>query len=145
MPTREHSIRLSPTHGINPAIPVCFYCGKEKNEVLLLGRLKGDVEAPRHAVWNKEPCGTCKGYMKQGIILISINEVLSRDDPENPYRTGGWVVVTEEAIERWLLKPPELVDAICRRRAAFIPDEVWDRIGLPRGPTGIPDMGATHV
>lgn len=133
MSKREPSILVSPTHGVNPTIPVCFYCGEEKNEVLLLGRLKDDAEAPHHAVWDKEPCDTCKDHMRQGVILISVSDTSPEDDQENPYRTGGWVVVTEEAIGRWLSKQPKLVNAICRKRVAFVPDAVWDQIGLPRG------------
>ena len=28
-------IKLSPKHGLNPTIPVCFWCGEERNEVAL--------------------------------------------------------------------------------------------------------------
>jgi len=37
-------LRLSEKHGVNPAIPLCFLCGKEKNVVLLAGRLPNDEE-----------------------------------------------------------------------------------------------------
>lgn len=42
------SIKLSPKHGVNPTIPVCFFCGKPKNEIALMGRMGGkeDIEAP---------------------------------------------------------------------------------------------------
>lgn len=30
-------IKLSPKYGVNPTIPVCFWCGKEKNEIALMG------------------------------------------------------------------------------------------------------------
>ena len=48
-------IKLSPKHGLNPTIPVCFWCGEERNEVALLGhsgdgRKHEDFEAPRHMV-----------------------------------------------------------------------------------------------
>ena len=44
-------IKLSPKHGLNPTIPVCFWCGEERNEVALLGhigdgRKHEDFEAP---------------------------------------------------------------------------------------------------
>ena len=32
-------IKLSPKHGLNPTIPVCFWCGEERNEVALLGHI----------------------------------------------------------------------------------------------------------
>lgn len=125
-------IHLSPAHGLNPSVNVCFYCNGEKNEVVLAGRLPHDAEAPRKAAWNLEPCDKCKGFMEQGIILISVDEKKSGDDTKNPYRTGGWIVVTEEAVRRMGLKPPEFLEDICKRRVAFMPDEVWDHFGLPR-------------
>ena len=67
---------VSPKHGVNPAIPVCFYCTKEKNEIIL------------SRVWDNTPCEQCQIYMKQGVILIQIRD---RKIGENPYRMGGWV------------------------------------------------------
>jgi len=75
-------------------------------------------------------CQECQGHMKKGIILVSV-----RDDQvgeKNPYRTGGWVIMKEEALRR-LVTQPELADQICRKRMCFLPDEVWDKVGLPRG------------
>lgn len=37
------SIKMSKKHGLNPCIPICVFCGKEKNELALLGRLKDDM------------------------------------------------------------------------------------------------------
>ncbi len=124
------SIRLSEKHGINPAIPRCYFCGAAKNTVILAGRLPGDQEAPRDAVWDKEPCDKCAGYMEQGIILISVDEKRSKD-PQNPYRTGGWAVVTEDFIRR-IVQPPELADGICKVRVAFVPDVAWQMLGLDK-------------
>ena len=126
------AIRLSEKYGVNPAVPRCYYCLEDKNEILLPGRLPGDVEAPQGAVWNKVPCDTCRGLMEQGILLISVDEAKSLDKG-NPWRTGGWVVVREEVVRR-LVQPPELVEAICKQRVAFVPDDAWDKLGLPRGP-----------
>ncbi len=118
------SIKLSPKHGVNPAIPVCFYCGEDKNMLILAGRLPGDAEAPHRAVWDKEPCDKCQEHMKQGIILISVKE---GSDHDNPYRTGGWVVIKEEAFDR-------IFGAEYREktRVCFVNDRSWDMIGLPR-------------
>ena len=93
----DPSIRLSPKHGLNPAIPRCFFCGERKNEVLLPGLLKGDVEAPRDAVWDREPCDRCQQYMKDGIILISVRD---GESDTNLYRTGGWCVLREAAVRK---------------------------------------------
>ena len=107
------SIRLSPKHGLNPAIPVCFFCGEDKNEIILAGRLSKDAEAPRKAVWDKQPCDKCKSYMKQGIILIEVS------DTDQDYRMGGFAVVKENAI-RELFTPPSLAEDVCKRRVAFV-------------------------
>ena len=125
----DPSIRLSPRHGLNPVIPRCFFCGARKNEVVLPGLLEGDVGAPRDAVWDHEPCDQCQQYMKDGIILISVRD---GESGPNPYRTGGWCVLKEAAVRK-LIQPASLVNAIVEKRVAFVPDRVWELLGLPRG------------
>jgi hypothetical protein len=100
----------------------CFFCGEAK-EVLLDRRLKKTL--PRMAVYDHEPCDKCKGWMKQGIILISVRQ---GSDQKNPYRTGGWVVIKEDAFRRFFKDSDEAL----RKRIAFVEDEVWDTVGLPR-------------
>ena len=126
-------IRLSDKYGVNPAIPLCFFCLKPKNELILAGRMMDDKEAPRNKVWDKRPCTECENWMKQGIILISVDESKTTDQ-DNPYRTGGWCVVKEDMLKR-TLNDQELLDHILQMRVAYLPDEVWDQIGLPRGET----------
>ena len=46
----SNNIKLSEKYGMNPTIPVCFFCQEEKNEIALLGKLKGDAEAPKIAI-----------------------------------------------------------------------------------------------
>jgi hypothetical protein len=117
------SIKISEKHGVNPMIPTCFFCGKEKNEIVLFGRLPNDVEAPKQGVVNYEPCTECLEYMKQGIILISVK---NGESGNNPYRTGGWVVIKEAAAK-------ELFgDHVGESRVAFLEDETWDKLNLPR-------------
>ncbi len=124
------SVRLSPKHGLNPCIPNCFFCNQPKNEILLLGLIRdGDREAPRNAVFDREPCDNCKQHMQAGVILVSTK---NGETGDNPYRTGGWVVVTEAFIKR-IVTPESLAQQILKSRFAFIPDETWDQIGLPRG------------
>lgn len=69
-------IRLSEKHGVNPTIPVCFFCGEPKNEVALLGKIGGiaDLEAPMHCVLDYEPCEECAKKMKQGVTLIEVSD-----------------------------------------------------------------------
>jgi len=132
------NITLDPEHGLNPSLSTCFLCG-ESNEIILFGRLTPSQrkalkaeggKAPRNICMDKTPCSKCAEYMEQGVILISVDESRS-SDTSNPYRTGGWCVVKEEAVKRWGLKPQELEDQIIESRVAFIPDELWNILGLP--------------
>lgn len=123
-------IRLSQKHGVNPSLEQCFVCLKDVG-IILFGAMRGDAEAPRRVCLpNNEPCAECRRWMEQGVILISVRD--GEPDHANPYRTGGWVVVRDEAIKRWELDP-DFERSILQRRMAFIEDAVWDRIGLPRG------------
>lgn len=122
-------LRLSPKHGVNPSVEICYVCGKDVG-VILFGALKGDVEAPRKACINKSPCAECKEWMTKGVICISVNPKLSQDK-EDPWRSGGWAVIKDEAITRFLEHNTELLADVLARRVMFIEDDVWDSIGLP--------------
>lgn len=120
-------IRLSDKHGANPSVELCYFCMEAKG-VVFLGRLQGDAEAPRETCVNMEPCEKCKGYMKQGIILISVAD--GQEPTKDPYRTGSFIVVKEDFIIRTAGDNHPAMKA----RFCFIEDTLWDQIGLPRGP-----------
>ena len=128
------SVKLSPQHGVNPSVEQCFVCMKDVG-VVLFGRLRGDVEAPRQVCLgpNSPPCRECQEHMRKGVILVSVDEAKSVD-LQNPWRTGGWVVVREAFVKR-VFRPSELVETVLRRRMAFMPDETWDLLELPREAT----------
>lgn len=92
---------------------ICFYCGKRER----VG--PGPAEA----------CEACGRHMDQGVILISYDPEQTRD-PENPYRTGGWVVAPESYV-RSILMGQVLTDVLYLR-FAFLDDDAWDRLKLPR-------------
>ena len=125
-------IRLSPKHGVNPSLGVCFVCNEESGEVILPGRMRGDAEAPRKAVWHKEPCPKCEKWMKAGVILISVKD--GEPDRENPYRTGGWCVIKDEAIKRMPIDE-DVRAGLLSKRMGFLEDAAWDALGIPREPT----------
>lgn len=122
------SIRVSEKYGVNPSLSQCFFCGGDKNELLLFGRLPGDKEAPRKAVYSHEPCDTCKSYMEQGIMLISVRA------KDIEYRTGNLCVIKEEAIKRMLDEP--LLSNVLKQRFLFINDADWKLLGLPTAEEG---------
>jgi hypothetical protein len=111
----------------------CYFCG-EINEVLLDRRLRNTLHS-NMGVMNMRPCGKCEGYMKQGILLMSISDDTTAEEMKgpipNPYRTGGWVVVKEDAVKRMF--DGKFLDFALKHRFSFITDEAWDKIGLPRG------------
>jgi hypothetical protein len=127
------SIRLSPKYGVNPSVMKCFYCGEECG-VALPGLLKGDVEAPRSAVWDMNPCPKCEEWMKQGIILLGMDESKSdlKHMPEGAYRTGLFTVITEEAFKRIFRDEGENkpIEFGLKHRWMFIEDSVAKKIGL---------------
>ena len=121
-------IRLSKKHGVNPSMYQCFICGENIGLVLFGSGYGKDEEAPRSVgAIDMEPCDTCKGHMQQGVILISVRD---GESGPNPYRTGGWCVVKDDAIRR--IFHGEVVDSVLSKRVCFVPDQAWDQIGLPR-------------
>lgn len=120
-------IKLSPKYGVNPTIPVCFFCGEDKNEIAMLGRIgdgrKGeDFEAPRAMCIDYEPCDKCKDAMSKGVTIISASNYtedgrppVSKDEYGNlVYPTGAWSVVkTEPAREVFNNENLQSGDSLC--------------------------------
>lgn len=133
-------LRLHPEHGVAPFLDNCFYCGESRGLVLAgmscnkLAMAAGQKEG--YSGWgnnaicsSKEPCDKCKGYMDQGIILIGVDEKKTTD-MDNPYRTGRFAVVRDRVIEQ-AVTDPELSESILKARVAFMPDEVFEMLGIP--------------
>lgn len=108
------SIKLSPEHGVNPTIPICFFCRNEKNEIALLGHIKkrdkngraiknSDIEAPRNMILDYEPCEKCRQAMSAGITIIEASEDNKNNIPmiaPGVVPTGSWCIIKEEAFDR---------------------------------------------
>ena len=128
------SIRLSENHGVNPTIPVCFWCGKEKNEIALLGRLKGDMEAPRNALLDYQPCEECKKKWAKAIMLIGVTDTpkFSNQPPicmgngKLQYPTGSCVGLTEHGVRSFFKE--DVQDEIIKSKSAFVDDSAVQRI-----------------
>ena len=113
-------IKISPKYGVNPTIPVCFFCGEQKNEIALMGKLKGDIEAPKNMVLDYEPCEHCKEQWDMGVPLIECvtSSFIDDDRPgisvdpatnELLYPTGRHCVVKIEAARRMFNVPDEQI------------------------------------
>jgi hypothetical protein len=114
------------------AIPNCFYCNKSKNEILLTTHFRYGEPSPDMSKYHGKvidfiPCDTCQGYMKQGVILVSVQD--GQQGNENPYRTGGWWVITLKAAQRMFPSKAEQWND-WHKRFAFIEDEVAKAVGL---------------
>lgn len=91
MSKKEDSITLSPKYGVNPSIVHCRCCG-ETYGVAMLGKLKGDQEAPKDIYDGL--CKTCEGVINQGGVMVI--EVKDGENVDNPYRTGRVIGATKE-------------------------------------------------
>lgn len=110
-------------------LEVCYYCGDDTGVVI--GRRPKMEELPKRAVYSKMPCPECEEHMRQGVIMIEVDEAKTTD-PKNPYRTGNFVVVAEAAIRRAFGEFGEAQQILLDKRVAFLDTETWDYLGLPR-------------
>lgn len=97
-------IKISPKYGLNPTIPVCFWCGKQKNEIALMGRMTDDIEAPKNMVLDYVPCEECQNRMAMGVAVLEASDHPNTEGQppmqEGVYPTSRFVVVTTECANR---------------------------------------------
>lgn len=142
---RNGSIELSPKYGVNPTISVCFWCGKEKNELALMGRVRkcdphtgravkgSDVEMPMRMVLDYEPCDCCREAMEQGVHLVECSPyrederpAFTKDDKGQPvYPTGKHVVMKPEAAQRLFNVDKSMLEA---GKKLCLPVEVFNQL-----------------
>ncbi len=135
------------------ALTKCFFCGQDDR--ILLGRrmtTRNTLESARGKVIDMEPCAKCAGYMKQGIILLTIDDAKSepgwhrppsednhhdhygtrpsqrRAFVPDPWRTGGFFVLREDAVKRIFTGEP--LEFALERRWCFIEHEAAVKVGL---------------
>lgn len=72
-----------------------------------MGKLKGDVEAPRKVIVDYEPCEDCKKQWEKGIPVLEVStkpfvenqKPISKDEHGNDvYPTGGIMVLNKEVL-----------------------------------------------
>lgn len=104
-----NEIVLSPKYGVNPTIPVCFWCGNERLEIALMGHIgdrreREDFEAPKHMVIDFEPCEECRKNMALGFTVLEAtrvpNNISNIEIQKGVYPTGRFVVIKTEAAHR---------------------------------------------
>lgn len=101
-------ITVSQKHGVNPTMLICPICHHETGCLALLGKLKGDAEAPRYSL-DSQPCDDCRGVIETGGVMLI--EVKDGSTEQNPKRTGYVVGVKAGVIDE---------DAVDARRVGFM-------------------------
>lgn len=134
----SNSIKVSQKHGVNPTIPVCFWCGEDKNELYLLGKLKDDAEAPMRAVYDYEPCDKCKGFIEKGVQLIGATTdpiqkgmppIAGNEESGFLYPTHTFTVVKEEFVREFLEnEPQEFLNNVLEKKVLVIPVEILNQM-----------------
>lgn len=126
----KDDIILSPKYGVNPTMPVCFWCGEDRGEVALLGHIKtpenDDVEAPKRMVLDYEPCEKCKEYMERGFTVMEAtsepNDATNMPFQLGVFPTGRWLVLRQEAKK---LVFPEIKDG---DEKCFVGHELYEKL-----------------
>ena len=103
----KNNIRLSEKHGVNPSRTICLYCGNVKG-IALMGRLKGDQQAPQKVVIDYEPCPECQKMWDKGIPVLEVTYTpstkgqpfMTKDAQGIPvYPTGAFMVLSESLVK----------------------------------------------
>lgn len=135
----SNELKLSPKHGVNPTIPICFWCGKEKEEIALLGQInKKDSEAPRRVIMDYEPCEQCKELFNMGIHIIGVSTEpmvetmfpIVNDENITLYPTGSMFVSSEEWVTNFLTanNQQSMLDNVLSNRVLMLPDTIVTEI-----------------
>lgn len=134
------AIKVSKKHGINPTIPICFWCGKDKNEIVLLGKLPGDVEAPSH-MWvpgDYEPCNECAELRNQGITIVEASKNPIYGEGQPPYYgyfpSGRHFIITDDGARRLFTEP--MISRLIEKRMGFVDKETMDILSKRIGGEG---------
>lgn len=88
---KKDSITLSEKHGVNPSLLVCTLCGKDMG-VALLGKLKGDAEAPEK-ISNGDICEDCRKKLEEEKVRCFVD-----------FSTGQWVKINDEDVSKEYLE-----------------------------------------
>lgn len=119
------------------ALTKCYFCQKDDKIVLnslLTTYMAKKVKEMHGKIVDMEPCNECREFMKKGVILITIDSERSdkewyKDKIPNPYRTGGWFVITDAAVRK-VIQPTAMADWAITHRWMFIETKAAKMIGL---------------
>ena len=128
----------------------CWICGQGA-EIILDTRIRPILDREMGSTPNTV-CSECETMSKKhdGIWMLSIKDgeepPADKTEVWNPYRTGGCVLVSKEAAIKSFtsIVIPEVVEsttALINNNVYFyVPDQIWDMIGLPERGKGINNL-----
>lgn len=114
------------------ALTKCFFCGGD-HQIILHRRFR-DISEIHGKVFDMTPCNECEARMKQGVILLEIDEEKSpkdwwKQEMPNPYRTGAMFVMKDEAVMR-IFNAETAERIVNKTRWAFISSSVVQKLGI---------------
>lgn len=118
------------------ALTKCFFCLGDSDIVMNTRLYRGAakrVEQLNGKVISLHPCTKCAEFMKRGVILLSFDPEKSdkgwnKQTLPNPYRTGGFFVVRDEAIKR--IFDPSVAEFALKNRWIYIEHDAAVSMGL---------------
>lgn len=120
-------------HGLNPTIPLCPFCQKPKNEIILTGiegeifsrKKGGDGQMPLHVIMQGDfdPCDECK---KNGITIIEAEADVAGEISV----TGKSWLLKEEAFLRIFDTNHAVIKDALSKRVCFMDPTTTERLGL---------------
>lgn len=121
----SRNLTLHPKHGLNPTMSLCFWCGNETGEIVMLGNaFKG--EAPRTMVLGYNPCPSCAKNFATGVTIIEVSDrPLKENQPPmdregNAYPTGRLFVVNADSFSESANLPADRLEAIRKVGMCFM-------------------------
>jgi len=114
---------------------ICLICGrqhKDDSAILMDTRITTEETARKREAEMSQPsdygdCNECKANKEKGIVLIGFDESKSdftvKPQGAGLYRTGQYLVITEEGYKRFPFHQ-EHIDAGLKHRCMFIPEQL---------------------
>lgn len=130
------------TPRIEVALTKCYFCQNDSDIIINTKPtpyMANQVESMHQKTVSMDPCRECAEFMKQGVILIAIDEDKSGPDwnnwgMPNPYRTGGWWVVRDDFVHR--VFDEAAAKYVCKHRFAFVSQDAAEMVGLSPSTSG---------
>jgi hypothetical protein len=120
--------------GVALAKEVCPACCKEMDGPIIMNTRLNESQAKKVEEMNGKVigfsdkfCDECEKHSKMGVILITV-DAEKTEDRTNPWRTGGYFVIKDDAIER--IFPEEQAKELIKKRMGYIEHKAAEAIGL---------------